>query len=181
MQNFVQGEFAGPQQPEVSVSERSPSPLERRALRDALGHFATGVTVITARAADGRKVGLTVNSFSSLSLDPALILWSIASTSPNRDVFENGAKFTVNVLRAEDAHIATHFATPLSEKFSGVAHGQSDGVPELDNALVRLGCRVEQTHAAGDHLLIIGAVDRLDVQSGLPLVFFRGAFHGVGG
>jgi flavin reductase (DIM6/NTAB) family NADH-FMN oxidoreductase RutF len=148
-----------------------------RELRRVCGRYATGVAVIGACGAQGRPVGLTVNSFASLSLAPPLILWSLAMHSPNAGLFLPGAPFGVSILRAGHGELARRFATPAADKFAGVAHRRCErGVPYLDEALATLACRVERADPVGDHLLIVGAVEAFDAGEGEPLVFYGGDF-----
>ncbi|TLF53060.1 flavin reductase family protein [Halomonas urmiana] len=158
-------------------AEATPA-IDGRALRDTLGRFATGVTIVTARTEEGAPVGITANSFSSLSLDPPLILWSLALTSPSLPAFAEGRAFAVNILGHHQDALAMQFARPSDDKFEGVAHGDNAaGVPLLDGALARLECRVEFTRIAGDHLLIVGRVQAFATEEGEPLLFYQGGFQ----
>lgn len=152
--------------------------IDGRALRDTLGRFATGVTIVTTRTGEGAPVGITANSFSSLSLDPPLILWSLALKSPNLPAFAEGRAFVVNILGHHQDALAMQFARPSDDKFDGVAHGDNAaGVPLLEGALARLECRVEFTRSAGDHLLIVGRVHAISAGEGEPLLFYQGGFQ----
>jgi flavin reductase (DIM6/NTAB) family NADH-FMN oxidoreductase RutF len=116
---------------------------DTRRLRDTLGAYPTGVTVVTTRGPDGRAVGLTVNSFASLSLEPPLLLWSLANRSPNRRAFRAASHFAINVLAAGQETLARRFANPaVADKFDGVAWQPSPahGVPLLDGALAHFVC-----------------------------------------
>lgn len=156
--------------------------VDARSLRRACGRFATGVAIIGACTSDGRAVGLTVNSFASLSLEPPLILWSLSSRSPNVELFKPDASFGVSILRAGHGELARRFATPQPDKFAGVAHWRcARGVPYIEEALATLSCRVVRADSLGDHLLIVGAVDDITVFDGDPLVFFGGDFLRVAG
>lgn len=155
--------------------------LDTKALRNACGRYATGVAVIGACGAQGRPIGLTINSFASLSLAPPLILWSLALRSPNAAQFTSGSPFGVSILRAGHGELARRFAMPAEDKFAGVAHRRCQrGVPYLDDALATLACRVERADAVGDHLLIVGQVEGFEVGEGEPLVFFGGEFVQLG-
>ncbi|PLQ01692.1 flavin reductase family protein [Cupriavidus pauculus] len=157
----------------VSLSA-APDP---RALRRVCGRFATGVAIIGACGAEGRAVGLTINSFASLSLDPPLILWSLARHSPNAGLFTPGGAFGVSILRAGHGDLARRFATPQPDKFADVPHWRCQaGVPYLNEALATLSCRVQRADVLGDHLLIVGAVDAFSASEGDPLVFYGGDF-----
>jgi flavin reductase (DIM6/NTAB) family NADH-FMN oxidoreductase RutF len=154
----------------------------RRAFRDVLGQFCTGVTVITTIASDGERVGITANSFSSLSLDPPLILWSIANTTPSFECFTEGAAFVVNVLAADQQALALQFAQSGTDKFSGVkTHQGLQGMPIVDGGVAYLECEVEARHPGGDHDIIVGRVLRVFNLRKAPLLFHGGAFHSLPG
>lgn len=152
-----------------------------RALRSLLGQFATGVTVITACASDGRKLGLTVNSFSSVSLAPALILWSLARSSPNLEDFRAAGHFAVHILGHDQHEISSHFARPAPDKFLAVPHHRGPaGLPLLDNALATLVCRNRVQHDGGDHLIFLGEIEHYRQGHGEPLVFHGGRYRIAG-
>ncbi|WP_271911381.1 flavin reductase family protein [Vreelandella alkaliphila] len=152
--------------------------LDPRALRQTLGHFATGVTVVTTTGEGGEPIGITANSFSSLSLEPPLILWSLGVQSPSLGAFAEGRHFAVNILGAQQEALAMQFARPAEDKFTGIAVQASvEGVPLLADSLARLECRVEFTRLAGDHLLIVGRVLRFASEAGEPLLFYQGGFQ----
>jgi len=152
----------------------------KRALRHALGRFATGVTVISALGQDGEKVAITANSFSSVSLDPALVLWSIDNASPNLDSFDVGKPFAVHILTKDQAEIARHCARSSYDKFNFVEHTvNAAGVALIRGADTVFECRVVATHIAGDHTIIVGAVTQVSVTEGPindMLVFAGGQF-----
>lgn len=150
---------------------------EVRALRHAFGHFPTGVTIVTTRAPDGRPVGLTVNSFASLSLEPPLLSWSLASRSVSREVFRDCDRFAINVLSREQAGLARRFATPMPDKFDGVPTvAAASDMPLLAGALAHFVCRRSDAFELGDHILFVGRIESHAVFEGEPLVFCRGAF-----
>ena len=152
--------------------------LDPRGLRRALGQFATGVTVITTRGEDGRRVGVTANSFTSLSLDPPLVLWCLAKSAPSRAAFDACTHFAVNVLSAGQHHLSRQFATPAEDKFAGVATAEGvGGVPLLDGALAHFVCRNVRQLDAGDHVIAIGEVERYETFDGEPLVFHSGSYR----
>ncbi len=151
--------------------------IDPRELRDTLGLFATGVTVVTAPGSDGSPVGITANSFSSLSLEPPLVLWSLALKSKSLSLFEEGKPFAINILGAHHQELALQFARPVPDKFQDVSYTtNARHVPLLDGALAQLECTVSFTKELGDHLLIIGHVDAMTSEPGDPLLFYRGAF-----
>ena len=155
--------------------------LDTRALRSALGQFATGVTVITTVDRAGAFVGLTANSFSALSLAPPLVLWSLRENSPSLPAFEACERFVVNVLSEAQVDISRRFASPVPEKFDGVAHAENaDGIPFLHGAAAWFECRTVTRQKAGDHVLIIAGVERFTSSDQAPLVFHAGGYFGLG-
>ncbi|AYQ44167.1 MULTISPECIES: flavin reductase family protein [Burkholderia] len=146
--------------------------------RRALGCFATGVTVVTTVDDEGRRIGLTANSFSSVSIDPPLILWSLARRSPNLRAFERCRFFAVNVLAGSQQDICTRFAKPIDDRFSGVdtVDGQG-GVPLIAGAVAQFECENEIVHAGGDHAIFVGRVNRFRWHEQAPLVFCMGALR----
>lgn len=147
-------------------------------LRRALGQYATGVTVVTARAPDGRNVGMTANSFTSVSLEPPLILWCPGKNAPSLPDFTDASHFAVHVLAAGQHHLSRRFATPADDKFRstpttpGIA-----GTPLLDGAVARFQCRTVQRLDAGDHVIFLGEVEQYEAEGGAPLVFHSGYYH----
>ncbi|MEK8053099.1 flavin reductase family protein [Ideonella sp. DXS22W] len=152
------------------------------ALRQVLGSYATGVAVVSTRAADGRPVGLTINSFASLSLAPPLVLWSLVNHSPSLAAFATAPHFAISVLAHDQQALARRFASAaVADKFDGVAvHEAPEGVPVIDDALATLVCARDSCTPAGDHQLFIGQVLRMQRGEGAPLVFQGGRFVGVG-
>jgi flavin reductase (DIM6/NTAB) family NADH-FMN oxidoreductase RutF len=152
--------------------------LDRRDFRRALGQFATGVTVVTARTPDGRKVGVTVNSFSSVSLDPPLVLWSLSRQAPSFADFTHATHFAVNVLAASQHHLSRQFSTPLPDKFSGVEFAEGPaGVPLLSGVNAHFICRNVRQYDGGDHLIFLGEVEDYKYSDGEPLVFHSGRYR----
>jgi flavin reductase (DIM6/NTAB) family NADH-FMN oxidoreductase RutF len=157
------------------------SPLDSRALRTALGQFATGITVVTTRAADASFVGLTVNSFSALSLEPPLILWSLRCNSPSLPVFESAERFVVNVLAEAQVEVSRRFALPIADKFDGVAHAENAwGQPLIHGAAAWFECRTVSRQKAGDHHLFIAEVERFTLSEAAPLLFHAGGYFALG-
>lgn len=151
--------------------------LDPRRLRQALGRFATGITVITTRTTDGHLEGLTANSFASVSLDPPLVLWSLDLATPSLEGFRKAEHFAVSILGAHQRAVAHQFATTARDKFEAVAwtsgHG---GCPVLDDRLATFECRTERQIEAGDHVIFLGRVLRFDQRTGEPLVFSGGHY-----
>lgn len=165
----------------MNMHSSYPAPVDPRELRDVLGRFATGVAVVTTCCEMGKPLGLAVNSFASVSLEPPEILWSINSHAPSRAAFESHGAFAVNVMPQEDKEQTLKFAQPIDNKFDGVDWRPGwRGVPVLDNALATLECDVKQMIACGDHHIVVGSVQSVDCRDGDPLVFFRGQFSSLG-
>jgi flavin reductase (DIM6/NTAB) family NADH-FMN oxidoreductase RutF len=156
--------------------------VDRRAFRDTLGSFPTGVAVVTASGVRG-PAGLTTNAFSSLSLEPPLILVCFDRGSRTLEVVRESRRFAVNLLRAGDEDLARLFAgkQPHPEKFAAVTHTADQGVPVLDAALAWLVCDLEALHPGGDHEIGVGAVTAMGRDPiGAPLVFHGGEYRALG-
>lgn len=151
-----------------------------RAYRQCLGQFATGVTIITTDV-DGQRGGVTANSYTSVSLDPPLVLWSIGRQSRSFHLFERARHFAVNILGEDQIAVARHFSGSAEDKFAEAEwRPNSHGVPLIEGAVASLECSVEMIHEGGDHLIIVGRVERYARFDGRPLLFMQGVF-GVGG
>lgn len=161
---------------DVSKTENlQPGPETARDLRDALGRFATGVTVITTQTVNG-PAGFTANSFASVSLDPALVLWSAARASARFAIFSQATKFSIHILAADQMPLAARFSRG-GAGFDGLEHDLSvDGSPVLPAVPARFDCHQHATHDGGDHLIIIGRVVQFSLRQALPLVFSQGRF-----
>lgn len=163
---------------EAKAAEAAKDRFDRRDFRRALGQFATGVAVITTRAIDGRKVGLTANSFSSVSLDPPLVLWSLVRQSPTLADFSGASHFAINVLAANQHHLSRQFSTPQPDKFSGVDCVEGTArVPLLNGVIARFVCRNVRQYDGGDHVIFIGEVEKYERFDGEPLVFHSGYYR----
>ncbi|MFE9299637.1 flavin reductase family protein [Streptomyces sp. NPDC006856] len=160
----------------VRDDERPPvAPAE---FRRVLGHFASGVTVVTTRDADG-PAGFACQSFASLSLDPPLVSFMVARTSTTWPRIARAGAFCVNILGAEQGALCRGFAVSGADKFAGVPYGESaaTGSPLLDGVPAWIDCRVHAVHTGGDHLIVVGRVEALGAaEEGDPLLFHRGAF-----
>ncbi len=155
--------------------------FDARSLRDVLGCFATGVTVVTTLDAAGKPVGLVANSFTAVSLDPPLILWSIGLGAPSRRAFQTHPGFAINIMGAASKEQTLQFARPSDDKFAGIEwRAGQHGVPVLQNAVATLECRTDQRILAGDHEILIGEVLQIDRKDGAPLLFHRGTFADIG-
>ena len=150
---------------------------DSKAFRNALGQFATGVTVITTLDAEGNKIGMTANSFSSVSLDPMLVLWSIAKTSKAFDAFMTAQHFAIHVLCAEQKDVSSQFASTCDDRFCGIEHRAGrGGVPILANYSAVFQCDMESRYEGGDHVIIVGRVTEFDNTGKAPLIFHAGRY-----
>ncbi len=152
---------------------------DARTLRDALGCFATGVTVVTTRAPDGTPVGLTANSFTSVSLDPPLILVCLARTVGTLEIFQSVAHFAINILHIGQQPVSDRFARKQEDRFAATPHEcwKSD-VPILSGTLASFECRRHAVHEGGDHVILVGLVERVQFEpSRDPLLYFRGRYR----
>ena len=149
-------------------------------LRDVLGHFATGLTIITAATPDG-PAGFTCQSFASLSLEPALVTFSPARTSSTWPLLRTAGRFTVNILPAEHQHLSAQFSRSGADKFSGVGYTPSPlGNPILDQALAWVDCELRDEYDGGDHTIVVGAVRALEARTEAePLLFYKGSYARV--
>lgn len=154
--------------------------LDPRAFRRALGNFATGITIVTAALPDGTKVGVTANSFNSVSLDPPLILWSIDKRSGSYTVFDQASHFTVNILAADQMNLSNQFARPTEDKFANVDYEVGLGyAPLLNDCSARFQCEKYQQIDGGDHWILIGKVVAFDDFGRAPLLYHQGAYSMV--
>ena len=151
--------------------------IDPRELRNCFGKFATGITVITTIAPDGTHIGLTVNSFSSLSIDPPMILWSLDKKSKNLDVMETVTHFAVNVLASDQMDISNNFARTSDDKFVGidVKIGQC-GMPLIAGTVAHLECKKVLSYEGGDHIIFIGEVECFDTCPKAPLLYTNGQY-----
>ena len=154
-----------------------PPDFSAREFRASLGMFATGVTIVTARTAAGELVGLTANSFNSVSLDPPLVLWSIDRRGSFYDAFLACDRFAVNVLGAGQRDLSRKFAGIPDERFDDVniEPGQG-GLPLLKGCIAWFECRTRHRYDGGDHLILVGEVDRFEHHPGQELLYFAGQY-----
>jgi len=152
--------------------------FDQREFRTALGHFATGITVVTACARNGDLLGVTVNSFNSVSLDPPLILFSLERRALSLSAFEDAGNFAVNILSDSQMNLSQNFARTQGDKWSGIAFDRWEtGSPILKGSLAAFDCRTYAIHDGGDHRVFIGEVLRFEAQTeGTPLLYFRGSY-----
>ena len=152
-------------------------PPDEPSYRTVLGHFATGVTIITAMS-DGQPIGVSANSFSSVSLSPPLVLFCASKDSTTWPKIEAAGKFTVNILNEHQEDVYRVFATRGADRFSRIGWRPSaNGSPILHDALAYIDCTIEHQYEGGDHLIVVGLVQELGVLGDEgPLIFYRGGY-----
>ncbi|KAB7632489.1 flavin reductase [Verminephrobacter eiseniae] len=152
-----------------------PPSFSPREFRDALGMFATGVTIVTARNAAGKLVGLTASSFNSVSLEPPLVLWSLAHGASTMPVFANGSHYAIHVLAADQKALAQRFATRGIDRWAGLEHRPGiNGAPLLAGAAATFECFNRSRHQEGDHIIFVGEVERCAHRQGVPPLLYHG-------
>ncbi|WP_306030828.1 flavin reductase family protein [Stappia sp. MMSF_3263] len=150
---------------------------DHRSFRNALGRFVTGVTIVTTLDAAGRPVGLTANSFNSVSLDPPMVLWSLSLRSQNRPVFEAARHYAVNILASDQQALSDRFARPVADRFAGVSwRAGRCGVPVLDGVTAVFECMNDTRMEGGDHLVFLGRVEAFDHSDKEPLIYHSGRY-----
>jgi len=156
-------------------------PIEKNELRQVMGHFATGVTIITTLNKDGQLHGLTANAFTSVSLEPALLLISVDKKAESWPAFEESRVFTVNILGEGQEALSRKFAVSGGNKFEGVAYRiGANGAPILEGVLSYIECTLYAAYEGGDHSLYLGAIQQAEIREGKPLLFFRGGYRAIG-
>jgi flavin reductase (DIM6/NTAB) family NADH-FMN oxidoreductase RutF len=150
-----------------------------REFRAALGMFATGVTIVTARSASGELVGLTANSFNSVSLEPPLVLWSLAQAAGSMPTLSSGSHYAINILAADQKELAERFAARREGRWDGVAWTEGlGGSPLLTGAAASFECFNRSRYEEGDHVIFVGEVERCSHRAGAaPLLFHGGKFY----
>jgi flavin reductase (DIM6/NTAB) family NADH-FMN oxidoreductase RutF len=152
--------------------------LDPKELRRVMGHFATGVTIITTCGKDGAPYGLTANAFTSLSLDPPLCLVCVDRKAESFAHFYDSKVFTVNFLTVEQEALSSRFAKSGGDKFTGVETAPGHhGAPLIAGALAALECRITDTLAGGDHVIHVGRIEHFAVHDGIPLLFYQGRYR----
>lgn len=154
-----------------------------RHLRDCFGCFTTGITIATARLADGSLAGVTVNSFSSVSLEPALVLFSLDNNSSALHIFQETRYFALNILTEKQIDLSRRFATTSEKRWEGIEYivGPQTGSPLMPDVLAYMECEKETVYAGGDHSIFIGRVlecHKLSEES--PLLYFKGSYRSLG-
>lgn len=150
---------------------------QTKEFRRCLAKFATGVTVVTCTDETGKPYGITANSFSSVSLEPRLILWNVAKVSNSLQAFLDAEYFAINILTSEQQHLSAHFAKSDHTLFDSVEINRSEeNIPLLPDTLACLMCKTYQIHDCGDHYIIVGEVARFESRDAEPLLFFNGQY-----
>jgi flavin reductase (DIM6/NTAB) family NADH-FMN oxidoreductase RutF len=157
---------------------RSPS-FSVEEFRSALGMFATGVTVVTGRDVNGVRIGLTANSFNSVSLTPPLVLWSLARVAGSMPAFSRGSHYAINILAAEQRDLAERFASKAPDRFAGLALREGiGGAPIIEGAAAVFECFNRSRYEEGDHVIFVGEVERCQRREGAqPLIFHGGRYY----
>jgi flavin reductase (DIM6/NTAB) family NADH-FMN oxidoreductase RutF len=152
--------------------------ISKDEFRRALGRFASGVTVVTARDASGKLHGITVSAFCSVSLEPPLILICIDKNTGSHYALAETDSFVVNILCEDQQYVSTRFASLLSDKFEAVGYSLGiDGLPILEGALANLECRLVNSHDGGDHTIFVGQIERATISDGSPLIYWHGNYR----
>ena len=162
----------------MNTTDDSSSEFDSEKFRKALGCFATGIAVVTSVDKDGAPIGMTVNSFNSVSLDPPLVLWSIANDSTRIEQFVNAKYFAVNILAEHQEDMSVRFATRGIDRFAGLkTMTGTGGIPRLPDYAACFECETEFQHEGGDHTIIVGRVIAFDDHATDPLIFYRGHYN----
>jgi flavin reductase (DIM6/NTAB) family NADH-FMN oxidoreductase RutF len=156
-------------------------PADAAMFRAVMGGFATGVSIITTTTPDGERHGMTANSLTSVSLAPPLLLICLTRGTRTADAVAQRGAFVVNILREQQDSLSNRFARPGEDHFAGVATIEHDGLPILKGTLGYVVCRVDAVHPAGDHEIVLGAVEAVSLERGSPLVFYRGRYDTITG
>jgi flavin reductase (DIM6/NTAB) family NADH-FMN oxidoreductase RutF len=152
--------------------------MDSQELRRVMGHFATGVTVVTTKDGEDAPFGLTANAFASLSLNPPLVLVCVDKAAQCYSCFEDSKIFAINVLGEGQEEISRRFATKGAQKFNGIPwHKSESGLALLDGAIGHIECKVVYSYDGGDHTIYVGEVLRAKTTGERPLIFFRGEYH----
>ena len=165
--------------PVTPPRKAQPPSFSSQEFRAALGMFATGVTIVTARTAEGQVIGLTANSFNSVSLDPPLVLWSLAQGAASLPVFRAGSHYAINILAKDQKALAERFAVRGAERWSGVNFAEGmGGAPLLEGAAATFECFNRSRYEEVDHVIFVGEVERCTWRTGAsPLLFHGGRYY----
>jgi flavin reductase (DIM6/NTAB) family NADH-FMN oxidoreductase RutF len=161
----------------------APRSVDGHRLRQALGSFPTGVCLVTTVGADGKREGMTINSFASVSLAPPLVLWSIREDTRSAEVFLESRHFIISVLAADQQTLAGHFARPAPDKFAAYEDVFAPGLggcPRLRGSAATFECSTYSRHREGDHIILVGKVEAFDSGDAAPLLFHAGQLGSIG-
>ena len=159
------------------MSNATAMQIDKRELRNVLGTFITGVTVITTLAPDGSPRGVTVNSFASVSLDPPLVLWSQGLTTHSYPVFRDAERFVVNILADDQVHLSQLFSSHVHDRFGDLEYTSGlGGLPVLAGCSAILECRKVATYPGGDHMVFLGEIENCQRDERRPLAFSAGKY-----
>lgn len=149
--------------------------------RAVMSRFATGVCIVTSVDSDGGPVGMTINSFNSVSLDPPLVLWTVGRQAPEYDAFCQASEYNIHLLRESEVHLSNHFATPSDDKFAGQEFDLSS-LPRMQKPWQLLKCKAEHSFAAGDHTILVGRVTAIEsnAEDDRALLYYASQYHSVG-
>jgi flavin reductase (DIM6/NTAB) family NADH-FMN oxidoreductase RutF len=159
------------------ITGDTPVTTDARAFRQSLGAFPTGVCLVTTLSEEGKREGMTINSFASVSLDPPLILWSIRQDARSAEAFIGGRRFVLSVLAASQRRLAEHFARPAADKFAGWEEAFEDGLggcPRLRDGVATFECTTYSRHQEGDHTILLGRVENHTRGTQPPLILHAG-------
>jgi flavin reductase (DIM6/NTAB) family NADH-FMN oxidoreductase RutF len=162
------------------MNQPYPNCFDARTLRDALGDFATGVTVVTALGPDRQPAGVTINSFASVSLEPPLVLWSLGLQSPSLAAFESCSHYAINILAADQVEMSQRFSQVPDDRFAGIEWARgAGGTPILPGCCAWFECRNEMRYPGGDHRIFVGHVEAFAREEKLPLIFHGGRYRSL--
>jgi flavin reductase (DIM6/NTAB) family NADH-FMN oxidoreductase RutF len=163
----------------VKPQKARPPIFSKTDFRSALGMFATGVTIVTARTANGDLVGLTANSFNSVSMSPPLVLWSLAQSATSMEAFSTGSHYAINILSADQQELAKQFAARGIDRFAGVSYQLGlAGAPLIEGAAATFECFNRSRYEEGDHVIFVGEVEHCAYRVGAsPLLYHGGKFY----
>ena len=157
--------------------EATANQFDTRELRNVLGSFGTGVTVVTTVGASGERIGLTANSFSSVSLDPPIVSWSLGKKSSNLPIFHQSGRFVINVLGIDQLHLSNQFAKPVEDRFAGVeCKSGLGGLPVIHGCAANIECETISAQEVGDHVLFLGKIVGYTHAKKESLLFCNGAY-----
>lgn len=158
------------------------SDFDQKEFRNACGAFATGITVVTTMGPDGEPVGMTANSFSSVSLDPPLVLWSVGNHAGSFDIFSKAEHYAVHILHKDQEELSNLFASRGEDKFGNIDWSKGElGSPLLPDYAVRFQCKMEHVYPGGDHNILVGRVVAYDDRGAEePILFYKGRYAKIG-